>query len=127
MLPNVGTPFDVASAQNDPFSVAVDWLNVYWTDDANGSGNGAVMMAPVRGGPPMTLSSGGVPVGIAVDATNVYWTDETCCVMKKPLAGGQAVTLASGQNLEVPWRWTPSRSPAETPRTSTGQTLRAGW
>jgi hypothetical protein len=98
VLPKVGTPFDVGPVpeQNDPYAVAVDWVNVYWTYYPRHSGHGAVMMAPLRGGSPVTLSSGGLPTGIAVDATSVYWGDEDLGVMKKPIAGGPAVTLASG-------------------------------
>ena len=36
--------------------------------------------------------------GVAVDSMNVYWSDfELGAVMSAPLAGGAAVTLASGQ------------------------------
>lgn len=43
------------------------------------------------------------PLGMAVDSSFVYWTDETIgVVMRAPLAGGAAVTLAVGQGNAGP-------------------------
>jgi hypothetical protein len=43
----------------------------------------------------------GRPVGIAVDATSVYWTNMDGSVMKVPIAGGAATTLATHEDNPV--------------------------
>jgi hypothetical protein len=87
----------LASGQGAPFQVAVDAINVYWTD----TGSGTIMSVPLAGGLPITLASGQhAPRGIAVDASNVYWADwwNPGNVMSVPLFGGIPTTLATGQN-----------------------------
>lgn len=37
VLPEGGAPFVLASGQNNPFSITVDLLNVYWVNQGNGS------------------------------------------------------------------------------------------
>jgi hypothetical protein len=55
-----------------PRAIAVDSNNVYWTDVANGT----IDMAPVGGGPSVTLATGQVsPLAIATDGSYVYWVD----------------------------------------------------
>jgi hypothetical protein len=94
-----GPPATLASLPiQQTVAVAADYDNVYWTETPEGP-SGAVMMAPIGGGSPVTLYSGGWPKSIAVDYTNVYWLDMNCCVMKMPLAGGAAVRLASGVGI----------------------------
>jgi hypothetical protein len=65
---------------NNPFGIAADSTHVYWTEI------GAVMSAPVDGGAPSVIASGGqqYPGRVAVDSTNVYWTDPVAgTVMKR--------------------------------------------
>jgi hypothetical protein len=56
---------------NTDTGIAVDAVNVYWTN----YGGGAVMQMPVSGGVPVALDHGQNPLGIASDAASVYWTD----------------------------------------------------
>jgi hypothetical protein len=83
-----------------PWGIAVDANNVYWTAfDLSTSTAGVVLQAPIGGGAVTTLASGrNSPIGIAVDATNVYWGDTS--LMKIPIGGGTATTLASSVQ---PW------------------------
>jgi hypothetical protein len=85
------------------YGVAVDAENVYWTDSYNCL---VLKMSTTVGGPPTTLASGQYqdsPYGIAVDSTNVYWAipwvaaAATGVVMKVSINGGDASTVASGQ------------------------------
>jgi hypothetical protein len=106
-----GTGADtLAAGQNFPTGIAIDSANVYWAasgTSTNSYTDGAIMSAPLAGGPAKTLASGQHnPYGIAVDATNVYWTNnagggKSGTVMSMPVAGGTPVTLATG--LSSPW------------------------
>jgi len=91
-----GTPVNVvlAPSETQPWSIAIDATNVYWTDKSN---PGSVKSIGINGTNPVTLASGqGAPWGIAVDSNFVYWTnfnDNT--VVKTPIGGGTVYTLAS--------------------------------
>ena len=88
----------LASNLEQPYGVAVDDANVYWT--TNVAATGVVMKVPRGGGTPVILASGlDFPHTIAVDATSVYWTNSipgTGAVMKVAIAGGTPQVLAAG-------------------------------
>ena len=93
---NGGTPTTLASfAEETGYGtqgLAVGPTGVYWT------ANGNLMTVPPEGGPLTTLASGmGVAGRVLVDATSIYWTvlAHEGAVLKMPLSGGTAVTLAS--------------------------------
>ena len=114
VLASGGTPVTIASEQYNPTAIAVDGANVYWTNAGTGDctaaaastpsvcPGSAVMMAPLSGGQAVMLAPASVPVAIAVDGANVYWAggagDAGGLVVKVPLDGTAATTLASGQS-----------------------------
>jgi hypothetical protein len=98
-------------------SIAVHGGQVFWVNPDYES-DGDVRAVPIEGGTPTTRSSGGPTAGpelcglgclggLAVDGTSIYWVNPGVrgnsdgTVMKMPLDGGTATTLASGQNLPV--------------------------
>jgi hypothetical protein len=90
----------VADGQSDPFGIAVDASNVYWT---NYDLDGRVMKVPIAGGNPMLLASRLVyPARVDARAGTVYWATWTnqCrsgAIMKVPIGGGEPTVLATGQ------------------------------
>jgi hypothetical protein len=103
-----GTPTTLASGDFSPGPIAVNGTHVYWVNpgcDARFGcfSTGSVMSAPLAGLPdgatPATLTSKQPAFGgIALDSSNVYWMNGQylSTVMKVPLAGGAATSLASG-------------------------------
>ena len=91
-------PVTLASAQVQPWGLAINEVNVYWTTTS-----GSVLSCAKTGcgTGPTTIASGQLtPIGIAVDDTNVYWTNNKGgTVAFCPLDGcdGEPTTLASGQ------------------------------
>ena len=92
----------IVSGPSNPYSIALDANNVYFTDLQAG----AVLMAARGGGAPVPIASGqSLPFVIAVDATSVYWANQGTAannfsdgtIMKVALGGGTPVTLAAGQ------------------------------
>jgi hypothetical protein len=94
--------------------VAVDAKNVYWINGATtkDSVDGSLMQLAIGGGSPVVLASAlDNPHSLVVDVTSVYWANvgtyqvgppqssaNNGTVMKAPIGGGGATTLASGQN-----------------------------
>jgi hypothetical protein len=92
-----GTPITVATAQGSPEAIAVKGSDLYWVNNADCSGKGAVMRSTLDGGALTTLVPDQIqPSSIAVDDKNVYWTTSEN-VMSAPLAGGAPTTVASMQ------------------------------
>jgi hypothetical protein len=105
----------LAEAQAAPVALAVDAVNVYWTNlTVGGLNTGTVMACAIGGcnGKPTPIATGQWgPTSIAVDATSVYFTNEGDkpnggggTVAKCPIDGcgaGNAnlVTLASGRTM----------------------------
>jgi hypothetical protein len=98
-----------ATHQDAPQDVAVDTVNVYWTNAGTAANNytdGTVVKMPLAGGTPTTLATGqDYPVGIVSDGVNVFWaslgtvaggyTDGK--VQSVPIAGGAATLIAGSQ------------------------------
>jgi hypothetical protein len=101
VAPRTGTPFTVATDNNDLIEIALDSQNVYWTDYDYGNGDGAVMRAPVGGGPAAMLATGGSPFSLAIDGTNVYWADGNGYLWKMPKTGGPRTALASALAVDA--------------------------
>jgi hypothetical protein len=86
-----GIPETIGSGTN--FVLAVDSTSAYW-----GTPDG-IAKAPLAGGTASLLVTDPNRWHFAVDATNIYWIDKSAgTVMKMPLGGGAAVTIASGQD-----------------------------
>jgi len=97
-VPLAGGAATTLATNQSAIAVAVDATNVYWKSDQS------VIKAPLAGGAIVTLctlsaSTAGAAFNIAVDATTVYWTGRdgtTGTLMKVPVGGGTATTLATG-------------------------------
>ncbi len=84
-------------APYNPDEVAVDSMNVYWTD----FNAGAVRSVPKGGGSVNTLATGSnSPAGIATDGVNVYWSEFSWpgVVRKVPITGGTPTILGHNVN-----------------------------
>jgi hypothetical protein len=80
-------PVALATSEADPWGIAVDGANVYWTNQRAGT----VKKVPLSSGPSVTIAAAEVqPSGIAVDATHVYWVNYTQsgAVRRATLGGG---------------------------------------
>jgi hypothetical protein len=85
--------------------VAIRGVHAYWSNLSSVIASGFANCTITKGAcSPVTLATGGEIIGVAVDSTSVYYTDANNpggTVLKVPLAGGTAVTLAQNQN--GPW------------------------
>ena len=95
-----GNPETLATEQAFPFHITALGPTLFW---ATSNAGGVVNTMPIGGGEPGIAFAGlGVGVGIvdmAIDASGIYWTldegNNHGRVLKVPLEGGEAVTLAS--------------------------------
>ena len=105
--PHAGGPVVLVMGEQGAGAIVLDAKNVYWvkgTDGSEGPGvptpDGQILQCSKCGcDHPTVLASGertsSLGAGIAVDATSVYWTDGN--IMKVPIRGGAATTLAVAQ------------------------------
>jgi hypothetical protein len=93
-----GTPVTLG-ASTFPQDLVVDATYVYWADQKDGE----IYRAPIAGGTQVTFAAAPSAVGVAIDAARIYWTEVNAAgaVMSKPLDGGAAKTIATGQGS--PW------------------------
>jgi hypothetical protein len=98
----------VVLAETGGDNLVIDATNAYWVSAAGGTQLFRASLSGASG--PVALAS--LPCGaggLALDSTSLYWTVYENCtvppgfsaanlVMKMPLGGGAAITLASGQN-----------------------------
>ncbi len=98
----------LATAQPQPYSLAVDGTNVYWSTLGSGAGNGTIMACAKTGcgQVPTTLASGihvQYPYGLVVVGGNVYWTSFNFGgeINVVPTTGGTFTNFSS--NLGYPY------------------------
>jgi hypothetical protein len=98
----------LATAQLQPYALAVDANNVYWSTVGSGAGNGTIMACAKAGCSqmPTTLASGmhvQYPYGLVVAGGNVYWTSFNFGgeINVVPTTGGTFTNFSS--NLGYPY------------------------
>ncbi len=90
---NATTTTQIAPAVS-PVGIAVYGGKLYWND----SFTGEVTQFSIGGtGSPTMLSSSTAPGSMVADASGVYWIDSGTSILKVPLSGGTAQTIAKGQ------------------------------
>ncbi len=100
-----GTPVAVADVQDFPLGIAVNSTAVYWTNNANGSNNGAVMTVGT-----VIATNQHDPGFIAVDANTAYWTNGDGTIKKVAPPVGTPVTLGIRNVPSIPHRGGRQRS-----------------
>jgi hypothetical protein len=106
----------LASSDGNIGGVASDGSYVYWSS-SNGVeascglcpppkppslGASTISRVPLSGGKPTVIAKGYNAVGMAIDANYAYWGDlYKNTVMAAPLAGGDAITLATDASPEI--------------------------
>jgi hypothetical protein len=98
----------LAQMQPNPYALAIDATNVYWSNVATGAGNGSIMACAKAGcgQAPTTLASGihvQYPYGLTVSGGDVYWTSFNFGgeINLVPTTGGTSTTFSS--NLGYPY------------------------
>jgi hypothetical protein len=87
----------LASAQANPWGVAINEENVYFANGGNAANTASIASVGRFGGNVFTLASGlGVARDVAVDATNVYWDGNA--ILTVGLDGGTPITLFDDYN-----------------------------
>ena len=88
----------IAAAQTLSTCLAVDATSVYWADQ--GGGMNRVLSAPIAGGAPVTLATGGdAPGCVVVDATYAYFTEGDAMMAVPKDGSGPAQAIATGQHF----------------------------
>jgi hypothetical protein len=92
-------PTIIACGPAQPTRLAIDGVNLYWTDQRRGA---VVFKVPLAGGTPTVLVyDDEAAAGLAVDAKFVYYTQPARgTVMRVPIEGGAARAVAAG--LDTP-------------------------
>lgn len=80
----------VALDGGNPWSVAADSTNVYWTQPTAG----IVAQRAISGGAVITFNAGS-PLDITVDATHLYWTEQIAGNIQRAPIGGGAASLVT--------------------------------
>jgi hypothetical protein len=85
----------LADGLEQPGELAIDDVNVYWTEPADGQ----IKKVAKAGGTPVVLATGlPRPGAIAVHSGSIYWTDSVAgTVSMLPIDGGSQVVLAAAQ------------------------------
>jgi hypothetical protein len=100
-VPRAGGSVQVLSPTGGAAAIVLDQANVYWVERV--SPDDALKKVPLAGGTAQQLATGIAASSIAVDASFVYASNidssgsGTGSIVKVPVAGGAAVTLASAQ------------------------------
>jgi hypothetical protein len=91
------------ATQGAPFDIIDDGVNLYWTDNFNGT----VSQMPIGGGTVTTLASGrNAPGGITTDGVKVYWAEWGTAgngytdgdIASVPIGSTTVTVLATGQS-----------------------------
>jgi hypothetical protein len=107
-LSGASTVTVLAQTQPNPYAMAVDATNVYWSNVGSGAGNGSIMACAKAGcgQAPTTLASGmhvQYPYGLTVSGGDLYWTSFNFGgeINRVPTTGGMFTTFSS--NLGYPY------------------------
>ncbi len=96
-------PSIIATGQADPFDIAADGYNVYWTNNNNG-GTGSVAIKLLNANNTLLINNLDNPHGITIDSDNVYWaeTDTSSGYIKQVSKFISPVKLADNRDNPFP-------------------------